>query len=134
MRRSELVPRLVLVALFALPAFAQAQGGPDFRVGLDPETCEFSGGSDGAGNVDVMSGTGNKMIQVSLSNHRDYGIESVAFDGAGQDQMVYAGGGQSHVVNIFNRNDGPADVKYSVIVRNHATGETRDCDPRIINR
>ena len=55
-------------------------------------------------------------------------------DGDGADQMVHAGGGEAHVVNIFNRNSGPADVKYSVIVQNRATGETRDCDPRIINR
>mgnify|MGYP006176932207 CR=1 FL=1 len=134
MRRSELLPRLVLVVLLALPSLAPAQGGPDFRVELDPETCAFSGGSDGAGNVDVPAGSGNRMIQVRLTNHQDYGIETVAFDGPGQDQMVYAGGGEAHVVNIFNRNSGPADVKYSVVVRRHDTGETRDCDPRIINR
>ena len=48
--------------------------------------------------------------------------------------MSYSGGGQSHVANIANRNSGPADVKYSVTVEHQETGETRDCDPRIINR
>ena len=100
---------------------------------LYPATCTFSGGSDGAGNVDVTSNTGNKKIQVRLTD-QGYGIADVTFSGEGQDQMSFSGGGQSHVVNIFNRNTGPANVKYSVIVENQATGETRDCDPRIINR
>ncbi|HEX4854926.1 hypothetical protein [Arenimonas sp.] len=134
MRRSELVPRLLFAGLLSLPALAAAQGGPDFKVGLDPETCAFSGGSDGAGNVEADAGSGNKMIQVRLDDPRDWGIAEVRFDGDGADQMVHAGGGEAHVVNIFNRNSGPADVKYSVVVQNKATGETRDCDPRIINR
>lgn len=136
MRRSERVSRFALAALLALPglALAQAQAGPDFKVGLDPETCAFSGGSDDAGNVESTAGSGNKMIQVRLTNPQDYGIADVGFSGEGEDQMAWAGGGQAHVANIFNRNDGPADVKYSVVVRHLATGETRDCDPRIINR
>ena len=133
MRRSELVPRLLFAGLLSLPVLATAQGGPDFKVDLDPETCAFSGGSDGAGNVETPAGSGNKMIQVRLTNP-EYGIAEVRFSGEGEDQMVSSGGGAAHVVNIFNRNSGPADVKYSVIVQNRATGETRDCDPRIINR
>lgn len=134
MRRSELASRLLLAGLLALPALAAAQGGPDFKVDLDPETCAFSGGSDGAGNVETQAGSGNKMIQVRLSNHQDYGIADVRFSGEGEDQMASSGGGAAHVVNIFNRNSGPADVKYSVIVEHRASGEVRDCDPRIINR
>lgn len=133
MRRSELVPRLLFAGLLSLPLLATAQGGPDFKVELDPETCAFSGGSDGAGNVETAAGSGNRMIQVRLS-HQDYAIAEVRFSGDGADQMVHAGGGEAHVVNIFNRNSGPADVKYSVIVQHQGTGETRDCDPRIINR
>ncbi|GAB2652767.1 hypothetical protein [Arenimonas aestuarii] len=133
MRRCELVPLFPLLAMLALPVLAQDPAGPDFQVELDPATCTFSGGTDGAGNVDVASNTGNKKIQVRLTNH-DYGIADVTFSGDGQDQMSYSGGGQAHVVNIANRNTGPADVKYSVIVENRATGESRDCDPRIINR
>lgn len=133
MRRSMLVPQLVLLALLAPPVLAQNAGGPDFKVELDPATCTFSGGSDGAGNVDVTSNTGNKKIQVRLTD-RAYGIADVTFSGEGQDQMSFSGGGQSHVANIANRNSGPADVKYSVTVEHQGTGETRDCDPRIINR
>ncbi|MBP6627068.1 MAG: hypothetical protein KA187_06595 [Arenimonas sp.] len=127
-------PVLLSLAL-GLPAAAAAQGhSPDFRVQLDPTTCQFSGGSDGAGNVEVDSGTGNKMIQVMLSPHQGYSIEPVEFSGPGADQMIASGGGNARVVNIFNRNSGPADVKYSVSVRNDETGEVKPCDPRIINR
>ena len=132
MRRSRLVPPFALLALLSAPVLAQG-GGPDFKVELDPATCSFSGGSDGAGNVDVTSNTGNKKIQVRLTD-RAYRIADISFSGEGQDQMSFSGGGQSPVANIFNRNSGPADVKYSVIVEHQGTGETRDCDPRIINR
>lgn len=132
MRPCDLVP-LFLLALLALPASAQDPVGPDFKVELDPATCTFTGGSDGAGNVDVASNTGNKKIQVRLTDG-DYGIADIQFSGDGQDQMSFSGGGQAHVANIANRNSGPADVKYSVIVEHQTTGETRDCDPRIINR
>lgn len=135
MHAIRLVPPLLLCAALALPAGVAAQGeSPDFRVQLDPATCQFSGGSDGAGNVEVDSGTGNKMIQVMLTTPQGYSIEPVTFSGPGADQMVSAGGGSGRVVNIFNRNSGPAEVKYSVNVRSDATGEVSACDPRIINR
>jgi hypothetical protein len=131
----QIVPTIVLGLGLGLSGLATAQGNsPDFRVQLDPGTCQFSGGSDGAGNVEVDSGTGNKMIQVMLTTPQGYSIEPVEFSGPGADQMVSSGGGNGRVVNIFNRNSGPADVKYSVNVRNDATGEISACDPRIINR
>lgn len=134
MHRSRLAPWLLLLAIPAHAALAQGNGGPDFKVELDPETCTFSGGTDGVGNVDVSVNTGNKKIQLKLAGDGDYVVAEVVFSGEGADQMSSSGGGQSSVVNIFNRNDGPADVKYSVIVSHRTTGETRDCDPRIINR
>lgn len=135
MRFHRLAPSVLIGLVLALPGAAAAQGAsPDFRVQLDPTTCQFSGGSDGAGNVEVDSGTGNKMIQVMLTTSQGYSIEPVEFSGPGADQMVWAGGGSGRVVNIFNRNSGPADVKYSVNVRNDETGEISACDPRIINR
>jgi len=135
MRNTEYAMPILLALALALPGSLAAQGNrPDFQVSLDPTTCEFSGGSDGAGNVEVDSGTGNKMIQVRLAPHQGYSFGPVQFSGEGADQMVAAGGGNARVVNIFNRNSGPADVKYSVDVRNDATGEITACDPRIINR
>jgi hypothetical protein len=126
---------MVLTFALALPGTSAAQGAsPDFRVQLDPATCQFSGGSDGAGNVEVDSGTGGKKIQVMLTTPQGYSIEPVEFSGPGADQMEASGGGNGRVVNIFNRNDGPADVKYSINVRSDATGEITACDPRIINR
>lgn len=134
MPRSRSLARLALLAAFAQPVLAQDAQGPDFQVELDPETCVFSGGSDGAGNVEVAAHSGNKLIQVRLAGSGDYVIADVVFSGEGQDQMTHTAGGPAPVVNIFNRNSGPADVKYSVVVQNRATGESRDCDPRIINR
>ncbi len=135
MRITEIATPILLTLALVLPGTLAAQGNsPDFRVRLDPATCEFTGGNDGVGNVEVDSGTGNKMIQVMLTTNQGYSIEPVEFSGEGADQMVATGGGNARVVNIFNRNSGPADVKYSINVRNDATGEITACDPRIINR
>lgn len=125
---------VVLFAVVALPAICLAQSeGPDFRVQLDPGTCTFTGGSDGAGNVEVGSRNGGKLIQVSLINRDGYSIGPVVFEGPGMDQMVATAGGNAAVVNILNRNTGPADVKYSVYVVDVQL-EQKDCDPVIINR
>ena len=126
---------LSLAVAAAVPGTGLAQdGGPDFRVELDPATCAFTGGSDGAGNVEVPSRSGRKMIQASLSGPGGYRIEPLEFSGPGADQMVSAGGGSARVVNIFNLNSGPANVKYSINLRNEQTGEITACDPQIINR
>lgn len=126
---------LAFASVASVPGVGLAQGrGADFRVELDPATCVFTGGSDGAGNVEVSSRSGRKMIQVSLSSPGGYSIEPVEFSGPGADQMVSAGGGNARVVNIFNLNSGPANVKYSINLRNEQTGEITACDPQIINR
>ena len=132
MRFHDPVSCLILFVLLCAPGLAVAAA--DFKVDLDAATCQFSGGTDGAGNVEVNAGSGNKKIQVKLQNGGDYTIEPVTFSGAGADQMSATAGGNARVVNIFNRNSGPADVKYSISLRNSNTGEVSDCDPRIINR
>ena len=100
MRRSELVPCLLFAGLLSLPALAAAQGGPDFKVELDPETCAFSGGSDGAGNVEADAGSGNKMIQVRLADPRDWGIAEVRFEGGAAQRAI----GRAHRLEGDERN------------------------------
>lgn len=113
-------------------AFAQEGGGQDFKVELDATNCQFSGGSDGLGNVTVQMKTGGKKIQVKLINDNGFEMDSsVAFENEGADQMSASGGGKT--VNIFNRNDGPADVYYAINVLNIQTQESKRCDPKITN-
>jgi len=129
----------IVIGIFAaasclLPdfAFAQEGGGQDFKVELDATNCQFSGGSDGLGNVTVQMKTGGKKIQVKLINDNGFEMSSsVAFDGAGADQMNASGGRKT--INIFNRNEAPADVYYGIDVMNQTTGETKSCDPKITN-
>lgn len=136
MQANRLVPPIFLSLVLALPGCASAPKGssPDFKVELNPATCKFTGGSDGAGNVEVDSRTGSRKIQLKLTVNHGYSIEPVGFSGEGADQMKATRGDNARVVNIFNRNSGPADVKYSVNVRSDETGEITACDPRIINR
>jgi hypothetical protein len=76
--------------------------------------------------------TGGKKIQVKLINDNGFEMNSsVAFDGAGADQMSVSGGGKT--INIFDRNDAPADVYYGIDVMNQTTGESKSCDPKITN-
>ena len=125
----------ILAAISSLhtdSVMAQDPNTPDFKVDLDPSNCQFSGGSDGLGNVTVNVNTGGKKIQVKLINDNGFEMNpSVAFDGEGADQMNASGGGKT--VNIFNRNDAPADVYYGIDVTNPTTGESKTCDPKITN-
>jgi len=126
-------PILLTVAV-ALSGCATMPGSKsaDFKVELNPATCQFTGGSDGAGNVEVKARTGNKKIKVKLTTNQGYSIESLTFSGSGKEQMKLERGG-AREKDILNRNTGPADVKYSVMVRDNATGKISDCDPRIVN-
>ena len=135
MNAIRIAPPLLLAVVVAVSGCASMSGNKsaDFKVELDPATCQFTGGSDGAGNVEVTSGTGKKKIKVKLTTNQGYSIESVTFSGPGKDQMKPERGGALEK-DIVNSNTGPADVKYSVKVRNDGTGAISDCDPRIINR
>jgi hypothetical protein len=128
-----LVLALAMVA-GANSALAQDANAPDFKVELNINGCQFSGGSDGYGNVEVMQKTGGKKIQIELLYGEDMVFEQTTFRGPGTDQMRESGGGNANVLNIFNANTGPADVYYQINLRNKQTGQTLKCDPRIVNK
>jgi len=113
---------------------AQDANSPDFKVELNINGCQFSGGTDGYGNVEVPQKTGGKKIQVELLYGDDLVFEPTKFTGPGSEQMKETAGGNANVLNIFNANTGPADVYYQINLKNKQTGESLRCDPNIINK
>lgn len=112
---------------------AQDVSGPDFKVELNINGCQFTGGSDGYGNVEVPQKTGGKKIQVELLYCDDLIFEPTKFTGPGAEQMKETAGGNANVLNIFNANTGPADVYYQINLKNRQNGESLRCDPKIVN-
>ncbi len=133
LQKSALFTLLLMAVIPGGNLQAQDNGNQDFKVELNINGCQFSGGSDGYGNVEVQARSGGKKIQVEVLYGDDYTIEPVNFSGTGSDQMSTAGGGNSNKVNIFNRNDAPADVYYGINLKHKQTGEMIRCDPRIVN-
>jgi hypothetical protein len=133
-RQSQLL--VLALAMFAGSSSLPAQDGnvPDFKVELNINGCQFSGGTDGYGNVEVMQKTGGKKIQVEVLYGDDLVFEPTSFTGPGSDQLREAAGGNANVLNIFNANTGPADVYYQINLRNKQTGESLSCDPRVVNK
>lgn len=133
-RQSQLL--VLALAMFAWSSSLPAQDGnvPDFKVELNINGCQFSGGTDGYGNVEVMQKTGGKKIQVEVLYGDDLVFEPTSFTGPGSDQLREAAGGNANVLNIFNANTGPADVYYQINLRNKQTGESLSCDPRVVNK
>ncbi|WP_297798884.1 hypothetical protein [Arenimonas sp. GDDSR-1] len=136
MRLSQIHLHGLALAMIAGSSCLSAQDGnvPDFKVGLNINGCQFSGGTDGYGNVEVMQKTGGKKIQVEVLYGDDLVFEPTSFKGPGSDQLREAAGGNGNVLNIFNANTGPADVYYQINLRNKQTGELLSCDPRVINK
>lgn len=123
---------VVLTAIF--PVIGHAQSGQDFKVTLTlnetGDQCVWGGGTEGNGDVVVVGRTGPKKIQVDLENP-DGSMVCKAFSGVGADQMKCTGGGKT--INIHNKNESLADVRYDIWVEN-VKGRTVPCEPKIINR
>lgn len=136
MQQQKIVLCIFMASALIQPSLALSQeaSGPDFKVELNINGCQFTGGTDGYGNVEVPQKTGGKKIQVELLYSEDLIFEPTTFTGPGAEQMKETGGGNANVLNIFNANTGPADVYYKINLKNKQTGEKLSCDPQIINK
>lgn len=97
-------------------------------------SCRFTGGTDGAGGVNVIRGSGKKFISVGLLNSKSYLISSVTFNGVGSEEFKLAPNSTGNKIIIDFRNVNDVDVKYSVFVVDAARGNRIDCDPPIANK
>jgi hypothetical protein len=133
MQSTYFIRNLITISILLTSGFCIAQDGQEFQVQLVVEGCQFTGGTDGMGNVEVRKNSGSKKIQIEVLNAEGYSIAPIEFSGMGAEQMDATGGGNSNKFNIHNKNDGPADVYWGINLTRIITGETVSCDPRIIN-
>jgi hypothetical protein len=133
MRHYKIISVLILSAAFTMSGLVLAQASQEFKVTLtindSGDQCLWAGGTEGNGDVIIDGRTGPKKIQVKLENNKG-SMECKAFSGEGADQMKCSGGGKT--INISNRNDAPADVRYDIWTT--IDGKVVPCEPKIVNR
>ena len=101
---------------------------------VDSNGYSYSGGNDGGkGDTKNDIGKGAAPMHITLDAPNDYKITDVQFSGSGIGNLRFKIQNDKKV-KIDNSCDSAADVKYSVIVVNTATGKTTICDPRVINK
>ena len=124
---------VALISTSSIVAQEGQGGGQDYKVDLNINGCQFSGGSDDYGNVEVQKKTGHKKIQVEVLYADDYSIAPIIFSGPGFEHMS-ATPANGKIINIFNANTAAADVYYAIkLIHNSNASLNITCDPKIIN-
>jgi hypothetical protein len=118
--------------------FAQSEQTPTvyLRINDTGDKCEWTGGTDGNGNV-VIEGRkqGKKKIVVEIQNN-GYKMELKGFRGEGSDQMEedeLDKGKRKKIIKIKNKNIALADVDYDIWAYD-GKNKIIACDPKIINK
>ena len=97
-----------------------------------PYSYRYTGGSDGAGNIDVTMGHGQASINVSVGGDPRYSITNITFNPA-DSQFTWHAGGNAKVAVIVDTAVAIATVKFTVIVADSIANCTVPCDPMIKN-
>lgn len=93
---------------------------------------KYSGGTDGSGGVEVITGTGTLVITVTIAADPRYLVSSVSFSNNLGD-LSWAFGESAYVAVITDTDLDNENSEYSVIVSDHTAGCTFPCDPPIKN-
>ena len=93
---------------------------------------KYSGGTDGNGGVDVVTGTGTMPITVTIVADPRYLVSSVSFNNDLGD-LSWAFGASAYIAVITDTDLDNENAYYSVIVSDHTAGCTMPCDPPIRN-
>lgn len=94
---------------------------------------KYSGGSDGNGGVEVITGSGTLIITVTIAADPRYLVSSVSFNNDLGD-LSWAFGESAYVAVITDTDVDNENSYYSVIVSDHTAGCTFPCDPPITNK
>lgn len=143
MRRLIAIRVTPLLATLFFAAYANANVDADkentpevfLKINEAGDHCEWSGGTDGKGNVIVEAKKGKKKIVVQIQNE-GYKMELKGFRGEGSDQMEedeIDQGKRKKTIKIKNKNIAAADVDYDIWAYD-GKNKITSCDPKIINR
>jgi hypothetical protein len=94
---------------------------------------KYSGGTDGSGGVEVITGTGTLTITVTVNADPRYVISGVTFTGNVGD-LSWAFGATSYIAVITDTDLDNENGYYSVVIRDGTAGCTLPCDPPITNK
>ena len=99
-----------------------------------PYSFKYTGGTDGAGGVDEVTGSGAATITVTVGTDPRYVVAGVTFTGDDADDFSWAPGSSANVAVITDLDTRNAQEYYSVLVRDSAANCTFTCDPPIRNK
>ena len=108
----------------------QVQGG------TSGYSCTFTGGdNDNKGNIEVNHSEGDVNIHVDLSAAPSFAIVDPYFDNDPNEQLHGKATDIGRKALIHDRNTGPLDAYYGLIVQDNSTSPATRfiCDPRIVN-
>lgn len=95
---------------------------------------QYSGGTDGHGNVDDTVGTGNLAITVTINADARYVVNSVSFTGDIESQLSSAPGNSPTSVIINDSDSQTGSGYYTISVRDTSANCTFPCDPTVTNK
>lgn len=95
---------------------------------------QYTGGSDGHGNVSETTGAGSATITVSLHSDSRYTISAVNISGDIENQLssLPVSNGATSVV-ITDSDSSSGSGYYNIVVSDNTAGCTFPCDPIITN-
>jgi hypothetical protein len=93
---------------------------------------KYSGGTDGNGGVEVITGTGTLTITVHVAADPRYVISDVTFNNDVGD-LSWAFGENAYYAVITDTDLDNENAYYSVLIRDGTAGCTMPCDPPIKN-
>lgn len=94
---------------------------------------KYGGGTDGAGDVDEITGGGVGQITVTLSSDPRYIISDVAFSGDPATQLSWTPVTSTQAL-ITDQDTADEDAYYSLTIRDNSAQCTFPCDPKISNK
>jgi hypothetical protein len=94
---------------------------------------KYSGGTDGNGGVEVITGTGTLTITVTINADPRYVVSDVTFNNDVGD-LSWAFGATSYIAVITDTDLDNENAYYSILVRDDTAGCTMTCDPGITNK
>jgi hypothetical protein len=94
---------------------------------------KYSGGTDGNGGVEVITGTGTLSITVHVAADPRYVISDVTFSNDLGD-LSWAFGENGYYAVITDTDLDSENAYYSVLIRDGTAGCTMPCDPPVINK
>ncbi|MET0755348.1 MAG: hypothetical protein ABWX88_03475 [Pseudoxanthomonas sp.] len=94
---------------------------------------QYSGGTDGHGNVDTTVDAGALSIAISLNSDPRYSISNVAITDT-ENQLSWAAGNSPTTATVMDSDSQTGSGYYQVIVSDNTAVCTFPCDPNVTNR